>query len=413
MRSVRLAAGWVLPIEDPPIADGAVLIGSDGRIVALGPDAHVPRPDGFPSYRFPDAAILPGLVNAHTHLELTDLAGQVEEDDFPAWIRRLREVKEQHRLEHYLAAAKRGVAACWASGVTTVADTGDRTVVMQALAECGGSGIVYQEVFGPHPDQAPASLEQLRETVVSLRGFESDRVRLGISPHAPYTVSGPLYRVVAEFARAEGLPVAVHLAESLAETQLLGAAAGPFAEAWRRRGIPLPALPGCSPVAWLAEHGVLNERTLCIHVVQVDSDDIARLKAAGVGVAHCPRSNRRHGHGEAPLARLLEAGVRVGVGTDSVVSVGSLDLLAEARAARALAGLSWERALSLVTLEAARAIGLEQHVGSLAPGKWGDVAIIRLRETQHSPVEGVLTSAADQVMATYVGGRRVFEEGIR
>jgi 5-methylthioadenosine/S-adenosylhomocysteine deaminase len=386
MRSVRLAAGWVLPIEDPPIADGAVLIGSDGRIVALGPDAHVPRPDGFPSYRFPDAAILPGLVNAHTHLELTDLAGQVEEEDFPAWIRRLREVKEQHRLEHYLAAAKRGVAACWASGVTTVADTGDRTVVMQALAECGGSG---------------------------LRGFESDRVRLGISPHAPYTVSGPLYRVVAEFARAEGLPVAVHLAESLAETQLLGAAAGPFAEAWRRRGIPLPALPGCSPVAWLAEHGVLNERTLCIHVVQVDSDDIARLKAAGVGVAHCPRSNRRHGHGEAPLARLLEAGVRVGVGTDSVVSVGSLDLLAEARAARALAGLSWERALSLVTLEAARAIGLEQHVGSLAPGKWGDVAIIRLRETQHSPVEGVLTSAADQVMATYVGGRRVFEEGIR
>jgi 5-methylthioadenosine/S-adenosylhomocysteine deaminase len=95
------------------------------------------------------------------------------------------------------------------------------------------------------------------------------------------------------------------------------------------------------------------------------------------------------------------------------VSVGSLDLLAEARVARALAGLSWERALSLVTLEAARAIGLEQHVGSLAPGKWGDVAIIRLRETQHSPVEGVLTSAADQVMATYVGGRRVFEEGIR
>lgn len=412
MPSVRLAAGWVLPIEEPPVADGALLIGLDGRIIAVGPDAHVPKPERVPTHSFPNAAIVPGLVNAHTHLELTDLAGQVDEDDFPAWIRRLRELKDQCSPEDYLAAAKRGVAACWASGVTTVADTGDRAVVMRALAECGGSGIVYQEVFGPHPDQAQTSLAQLRETVSQLRRFESGRVRLGISPHAPYTVSGPLYRMVAEFARAEGLPVAVHLAESRAETQLLGAAAGPFAEAWRLRGIPLPALPGRSPVAWLAEHDVLSEQTLCIHVVQVDAADIARLKAAGVGVAHCPRSNHRHGHGEAPLSDLLEASVRVGVGTDSVVSVGRLDLMAEARAARALAGLSWDRALSLVTLEAARAIGLAQDVGSLAPGKWGDVAVVRLRG-RRSPVEGVLTSGPDEVMATYVGGRRVFEERIR
>jgi cytosine/adenosine deaminase-related metal-dependent hydrolase len=412
MPSVRLAAGWLLPIEKPPIADGAVLIGWDGRIVAVGPDAQVPRPEGVLERRYPGAAILPGLVNAHTHLELTDLGGQVEEDDFSAWIRRLRELKEQSTTEQYLAAAKRGVESCWACGVTTIADTGDRAVVIQALAERGGSGIVYQEVFGPHPEQAGASMAQLRRTVSDLRRFESSRVQLGISPHAPYTVSGPLYRLAAEFACAEGLPIAVHLAESLAETQLLGAAAGPFAEAWRRRGIPLPALPGRSPVAWLAEHGVLNERTLCIHVVQVDSADIALLAAAGVSVAHCPRSNHRHGHGEAPLASLLAAGLRVGVGTDSVVSVGVLDLLAEARAARELAKLSWDRALSLVTLEAARALGLDRDVGSLVPGKWGDVAIVRLRDVRGSPAERVLTSTGEQVVATYVGGRPVFEESV-
>ena len=412
MPSVRLAAGWVLPIEGPPISGGAVLIGSDGRITDVGSDASVPRPDGVPERRASDAAIVPGFVNAHTHLELTDLAGQIDENDFSAWIRRLRELKERSTAEQYLAAAKRGLEDCWAAGVTTVADTGDRGVVIRALAECGGSGIVYQEVFGPHPNQAPESVARLRATLADLRQFESGRVRLGVSPHAPYTVSGPLYRSVAEFARSERLPVAVHLAESSAETQLLGAAAGPFADAWRRRDIPLPALPGRSPVAWLEELGVLSERTLCIHVVRVDERDVARLAAAAVGVAHCPLSNRRHGHGDAPLAQLLEAGIRVGVGTDSVVSVGRLDLLAEARAARELAALSWERALALVTLDGARALGLAEEVGSLTPGKWGDVAIVRLRAERGSPAERVLTSAAEDVVATYVGGRPVFTERV-
>lgn len=412
MPAVRLSAGWVVPIEGPPIANGAVLVGPDGRIVGLGADAQVPRPVSVPVHHYAGAAILPGLINTHTHLELTDLAGQVEEDDFSAWIRRLRELKEQCGTEQYLAAAKRGVETCWASGVTTVADTGDRAVVLQALRESGGSGIAYQEVFGPHPDQAPTSLARLRETVAKLRSFESDRVRLGISPHAPYTVSGQLYQLAAEFAAREGLPTAVHLAESLAETQLLRAAAGPFADAWQRRGIPLPVMPGRSPVAWLGEHGVLTERTLCIHVVQLDAADVARLAAAGVAVAHCPRSNRRHGHGAAPLARLLEAGVRVGVGTDSVVSLGPLDLLAEARAARELASLSWEEALRLATLDAARALGLESEVGSLAPRKWGDITVVRLEEDQRPLMEQIVRSSSDRIMATYLAGRRVYEEPI-
>ena len=408
MPAVRLAARWVLPVDGPPIAAGAVLIGADGRIAAVGPDAAVRAPPDVSQRAFPDAAIAPGFINTHTHLELTGLEGQVEGDDFAAWIRRLRELKDRRPLEAYLAAALRGVRDGWATGVTTVADTGDRGVVIRALAECGGSGVVYQEVFGPHPDQAEESLALLQAKVTELRAFESARIHLGVSPHAPYTVSGPLYRAVAAYARSEGLPMAVHLAESPAETQLLRAAAGSFAEAWGRRGIPLPPLPGRSPVAWLDQHGVLGPRTLCIHVVQVDGDDIARLAGAGVGVAHCPLSNRRHGHGDAPLARLIAAGIRVGLGTDSVASVGSLDLLAEARAARTLAGLSWDDALALVTADGARALGLEGEVGSLAIGKWGDAVVIRLRGGE-SPVEQIMNSGTEAVVATYVGGRLVFE----
>lgn len=408
MPAVRLAARWVLPVDGPPIAAGAVLIGADGRIVAVGPDTGVPAPPDVPQRAFPVAAIAPGFVNTHTHLELTGLEGQVESDDFAAWIRRLRELKDRRPSEEYLAAALRGVRDAWAAGVTTVADTGDRGVVIRALTVCGGSGVAYQEVFGPHPDQTSESLAQLQAKVTELRTFESARVRLGVSPHAPYTVSGPLYRAVSAYARSEDLPMAVHLAESPAETQLLGAAAGPFADAWVRRGIPLPSLPGRSPVAWLDRHGVLGPRTLCIHVVQVDAEDIARLAGAGVGVAHCPVSNRRHGHGDAPLGALLAAGLRVGVGTDSVASVGCLDLLAEARAARALAGLSWDDALALVTRDGARALGLEGEAGSLAVGKWGDAVIIRLRGGE-SPAEQVMNSGTEAVVATYVGGRQVFE----
>jgi 5-methylthioadenosine/S-adenosylhomocysteine deaminase len=406
----RLSARWVVPIEAPPIERGAVLLGADGRIVAVGPEARVPRPADVPSEDFGDALLLPGLINTHTHLELTGMGGDPPEPEFAGWIRRLREAKAALTAEAFLWAARRGLADCWAAGVTTVADTGDSGAVIEALADAGGSGIAYQEVFGPHPDQCDESLRELQGRVEALSRFATGRVRLGVSPHAPYTVSGALYRATARWARATELPIAVHLAESPAESALLSGGTGSFAEAWRRRGIPMPSPLGHSPVRWLDEQGVLSGRTLCIHVVQATGLDIGRLANAGAAVAHCPRSNRAHGHGEAPLAALLAARIRVGVGTDSVVSVGELDLLAEARAARSLAGLDAAAALALCTLNAARALGLESEIGGLRAGKWGDCVVIRCQAAgaRHAPEEQALASGPGDVMATYVGGRDVY-----
>jgi 5-methylthioadenosine/S-adenosylhomocysteine deaminase len=162
-------------------------------------------------------------------------------------------------------------------------------------------------------------------------------------------------------------------------------------------------------VAWLEEHGVLSDRTLCIHVVQANARDVGRLARTGASVAHCPLSNRAHGHGAAPLGAFLAAGIRVGLGTDSTVSVGRLDLLAEARAARALGGLDAARALALCTLEGARALGMDAEIGSLAPGKWGDCAVIRPPRgtADAAPEEQVLASGPRDVLATFVGGRDV------
>lgn len=386
-----------------------MLIGADGRIEEVGPESSVTRPTNAEESAWPDSVLIPGLVNTHTHLELTGFAGLAEQTDFPAWIRRIRELKSRRTPAEFLAAARAGLADCHAAGVTTIADTGDSGAVIEALAEMSGSGIAYHEVFGPHPDQLQESMTALSIRVRELRQFTSARVRLGVSPHAPYTVSGELYRAVAAFAEQEKLPMAVHLAESGAETELLQNASGPFAEAWVQRGIPLPTLPGRSPVEWLDSHGVLGERTLAIHLVQADAEDLSRLRKRRTAVAHCPLSNRRHGHGVAPIAAWLEAGLLVGVGTDSVASVGTLDLLAEARAARALANLTAEDALALATTGAARALGLDAEVGALRTGCWGDVAVVKLTSGDaESVLEAVLASIPADVQETILGGRTVY-----
>ena len=185
MPARRLGAEWVYPVTAPPIPSGAVLVGDDGRIVAVGPDGEVPRPPGVPAEHFAGAIIMPGLVNAHSHLELTGFAGEVDEPQFDAWIRSVRRLKETRSAEDFRVAARKGVQQCFAAGVTTVAETGDSGAVAEALDELGGRGVVFQEVFGPHPDQCQDSVALLASRVAILQTSASVRLRLGVSPHAP------------------------------------------------------------------------------------------------------------------------------------------------------------------------------------------------------------------------------------
>jgi 5-methylthioadenosine/S-adenosylhomocysteine deaminase len=394
---LRIRAGSVHPVTAPPIEDGAVLVEDGGTIAAVGPHALVPTPLGVRELAFPRATLVPGLVNTHTHLELTHLAGRNAEHEFAGWIRALRALKDATTPEEFSRSAEQGVRAAWAAGVTCVADTGSTGAPLEALARLGGRGIYYQEVFGPDPAKCAASLAELRAAVERARPFVSDRARLGVSPHAPYTVSEPLYRAVAEFARREALPLAVHLAESREEAALVRDGAGSFAEALRARGIPVTPRHS-SPVEYLLRLGVLERATgrLCIHCVQVDERDIDILRQAGVGLALCPRSNRSHGHGTAPLAAFRRAGLRVGLGTDSVVSVGDSSLWAEATAA----GLDGEDALRMVTIEGARALNLDSEIGSLEVGKAADLAVFSGLLTARPPDRptALLTVVAGRVV---------------
>jgi 5-methylthioadenosine/S-adenosylhomocysteine deaminase len=400
-------------VDRPPIAGGALLVNQPGRIEAVGADAAVPRPSAAQAVEFADAVVLPGFVNAHTHLELHFLDGAAPEADFARWVRGMRRLRETTGGDTYRAAVRAGLEEVWSYGITTVADTGVSGLPAQLLAELGGRGIYYQEVFGPDPATADAAMAGLESALLPLRDRLPGSITLGVSPHAPYTVHPALLARVARWARERGFKLASHLAESRAEREFVSRRAGPFADQWRARGISLPP-PARSPVAAWQDAGVLGADFLAIHAVELDGDDVAALARAGAAVALCPRSNARHGHGAARAGALLAAGLRVGLGTDSRASVPSLDLVAEARAARVLAGCSAVDAARLLTLGGAEALGLEQEVGSLAAGKWADFCVLRLGAPPMDPTrlaEAVLAAQRSAVLATYVAGRRVHPAG--
>jgi len=355
--------------------------------------------------------VLPGLVNLHTHLELTGLRGQVPEADFFAWIRHVRAAKEGMTAGGFLDAAKEGVCETWRHGTTTVADTGTSGAAVEALTDLGGRGVYYQEAIAPDPDLCDETLRALMTHVDMLRNQASDSVQVGVSPHAPYTVSPQLYAAVGEYARSEGLPLAAHLAESRAEVDLVTRDRGPFSEMWCERGIP-PVPPARSAVEYVEWLGLLGRDLLAIHCVQADGDDVALLGDHDVAIAACPRSNRRHGHGAPPLTAFIEEGLRVGLGTDSAASVDSLDVRLEARMARDLAGISAEDTVRILTLGGATALGLEGEIGSLDRGKWADLCAIELtdvdRQAEEQVARAVLEVDRSAICTTLVGGRVVF-----
>ncbi|MBA2293142.1 MAG: amidohydrolase family protein [Gemmatimonadales bacterium] len=399
-------------MSGPAVANGAVLIDDAGRIVAAGEDAFVPSPPDCESVAYQGCALIPGLVNTHTHLELTGLAGAVDDDDFAEWIRHLIAVKSERSEEAFFDAASRGIVSCWKQGVTTICDTGSTGQVIAALAALGASGIAHHEVFGMHPEQCAPAMRTFERDLDRLAHHATGRVTLGVSPHAPYTVSGALYRASAELARAHGVPIAVHVAEPAAEVALLRDFTGTFADMWRARGVPRPSSAPVSPIAWLEAHGVLGEDTLCIHAVQVDHADVDLLVAHQCAIAHCPRSNMRHHAARAPIANYVSRGLRVGLGTDSEVSVAPIDLLAEARDARSIAAWTAAETLRVLTLGGAEALGMGGEIGALAPGYWGDVVAMQVDDAL-DPAEAVLRCGADAVRATWVGGRPLVSQGGR
>lgn len=417
-------ADYLLPITSPPIENAALAV-EDDVILAVGTRAEVmpPLKGQFRVVECGRAAILPGFVNTHAHLELSVMRGFLEERDFHSWIRKLIAARSRLSKVDLQISALFGAVEAARGGVTTLADTGESGAALYGLYESGLRGVVFQEVFGPRPEQAESSLEGLKERVAELKARSTALIEIGISPHAPYSVSPELYRLASTYALEEGLKVAVHAAESKAEDELVRCGSGVFAQSLKQRGIAYR--PSRSVTSYLAATGILETSPLLIHMVRICAEDLDVLKSYGCKIAHCPKSNAKFGHGRAQVERMLEAGLRVGLGSDSVASNNSMDMLEEARFmyllhSASLQDSNWMTArqiLSLITLKGAEALGVDSLTGSLEAGKQADFCVINLDKIHALPVHDVeaaivFSASGRDVELTVVAGREVYADGV-
>lgn len=400
----RWWAPWALPVTAPPVRDALLEVGTDGRIVALQGSTARHEAAAAGAVILDGCILAPGFVNAHSHIEYASYDAVVDGLDFASWIADHMARKRRLAPEHMRAVAELGAWQSLAGGITCTADASYSGDAAHAMCAAGLRGRVYLEVFSSQDDEAA-----LEEVLARLDALPDGGgiVERGISPHAPYTVSERLYRLVA----ATGMRWVTHLLESPAEVQCVLTGTGPLAATLRRAGFPPPEW-GRSPLSVLRD--VLGPSALGVHLVQATPEDLEVLASTGTPVAHCPRSNARLGCGVLDLSAVDRAGVTVALGTDSPASAGPLDMFAEMRAAielhraasRDASAPDARRVLEMATVDAAAAIGIDD-VGSITPGGWADIVAVAAGPTSDPAATYVLSGSPSLVQLVLVGGREV------
>jgi cytosine/adenosine deaminase-related metal-dependent hydrolase len=404
MNSVR--AAWACPIDQPPIRD-AVIEFEDGVIRSVAPGSRLPPPgsarggperveEPVPGCRdLGHVVVLPGLINAHTHLELSWLRDRVPPASrFTDWVKTLFAIRgrpDGRMSDEQIAPIHEAIAELRAAGTVAVGDISNSLASAGPMRQAGLDGIIFHELLG-FKERDGALIESTRGTRAAAAATGA---RVSIAAHAPYSTSLELFGAIRAAIKEIPCPImSVHLGESLEEVELLEKGTGPWRGmletigAWRDDW----QIPNCDPVTYLDRHGVLDDKTLVVHGVQFDDRTLSRLAAIGATLVTCPRSNQWVGVGYPPIERFYRAGVHVAVGTDSLASVADLNLFSELKTMRYLApGVRASRILESATLIGARALGLGDELGSLTPGKRAEMVAIEL-PPQVNDVEEFLMS---------------------
>jgi cytosine/adenosine deaminase-related metal-dependent hydrolase len=382
-------AAWVCPIDRPPIRGGVVDV-EGGRIVGI-------RDQGSGTRDLGNVVLLPGLINAHVHLELSWLRGRVPPASrFTDWVKQLvatRRGVERPDDPAVVEPMRAAIAELQASGTVAVGDISNSLASPAAMRAAGLDGLVFHELLG-FKERDGALVDRTREA----RAGASAAVRVSLAPHAPYSTSPELFRAIrAAVDASPGGIMSVHLGESPEETDLLATGGGPwrgmleFIGVWRDDW----QAPGCGPVEYLDGLAVIDRNTLVVHGVQFDDAALTRLAAIGATLVTCPRSNQWVGVGVPPIERFYRSGVAVAVGTDSLASVEDLNLFSELKTMRWIApGVPAAKLLESATLTGARALGLGDELGSLTPGKRAEIIAVSLPGSVND-VEEYLVSGID------------------
>lgn len=384
-----LSAKWIIPITSEPIEDGAILVSSD-KIEKLGvKNELIESLPNEPEIDFGHAVIMPGFVNTHSHLEYSVFKGVIEPSSFTSWI--LQIIKRARKLspEDWEISARLGAYLSIKSGITCLGDIVSRGPGLKALRESGLRGIGFVEVIEMDEARNDETMENLSHKVELWQGERSkSSVRVGISPHSLYTVNPPLLKRLSKWAKGEGLPVSMHLAESREETVFVRDGEGGLAREYREF-LGWDCFPvrttGLTPVRYAKQLGVLDG-LIAAHCVQVDSEDIALLRKHSVAIAHCPRSNSCLRLGVAPVVDFLDHNISVGLGTDSLASNEDMEFsgemkhihLVRSKTKGSLQVLTPWKIIEIATLGGARVLGMENQIGSLERGKQADVIAFKL-----------------------------------
>ncbi|MFQ6043495.1 MAG: amidohydrolase family protein [Candidatus Poribacteria bacterium] len=418
-----LRAKYVLPDSDKLIENGAVLIAED-KIIDI---------DGYPSinhsrsekvYDFGEAVILPGFVNAHTHLELTDIHGQVKRTgNLTDWLMQLMEIRDWNE-QTVEKATSEGIAMSLAGGASTIADITNSGLSVKTLKKSSIRKLVFYEAIGF------AKIGLLIATVnlsVKLSSVQPDALlTFGISPHAPYSVSADLYRKCHEIARSRKLLICTHLAESESELEFLMSGTGAFRDLLEKLGVAVDNWrpPRQTPVEYMNSLGLLDCSPLLAHCNYLNESDIKLLQASNANVVFCPRSHNYFYHRNHPFEKLMQVGVNVALGTDSLASNDSLSMLDEVKFfGRTQTCTPPESLFSMATLNGAKALRLYGKIGALRRGWQADIIAVRIppisESATHSAtlkrevIEKILHDESQNVF-TMVAGKICYniEEGV-
>mgnify|MGYP000069114460 CR=1 FL=1 len=399
-----LLARYVVPVDRPPLPEGGVRI-EGGRLTQVGPKTDL---RGEPAIDLGPVALFPGLINAHAHLELSAYAGALSPASLWTWMPRLVVLRRKGTPEAERRSAARAAAESLHAGVTCIADISRRGDAWSALRTVPVRKVCFAELISTaaDPPRDPAELARAVEAVEC-----DDRLSVGVSPHAPYTVRPRDFVGAVEFARRRGLPLTTHWAETEQERRWLERGGGLLGAVVRgfSRGDPICS-PRCSPMRYAERLGLLSAGALLAHVNYIDDDDLGRLRRSSASVVYCPRSHRFFRHKPHRWRDMLAAGINVCVGTDSAASLppgATLSVWEELRFLhREHPDVPTETLLSMATIRSARALGLADKLGSITPGKAADLVAMPLNDPLGpDPIADVLEGSMVPV-GVWVAGER-------
>jgi cytosine/adenosine deaminase-related metal-dependent hydrolase len=394
-----MTARWVLPVEGQPLAGGCLVIQGE-QIVAV-----LPRRPGRIDVDWGDAAIIPGMVNAHCHLDLSDLTSESMPGDFLQWLQAVVKHRANASPEQRQCAINKGIAQCVRFATTIVGDIADRGVSWELLGQAPLRAVVFYEMLGISRQRAR---QACHDEKAWRRGHgNSMAIRRGLSPHAPYSVRRSLVRATSALGRRKGVAVSMHVAESNYEPDLLEFGRGPLVDFLMGLGVWEPGALARNLEEILGYYKE-NEHFLLVHANYLPEHINLGPNCT---VVVCPRTRRRFGHPCKRLESFRRAGVRIALGTDSLGSAPDLNLLAEARILlNDNPEFAPEGILKMMTLDGAQALGWDQEIGSLRPGKSADLVVLNLSRQSSDPFELVF-DAGVAVQAVLFRGRWSFQTG--